>query len=74
MGRCGGWSPPTLRRTRATADAPWRPCWGATPYPGRRSRVGQLGEGLAPPQPFIQRLARHPQQARRHPLIAGGVP
>ncbi len=29
---------------------------------------------LAPPETFIQRLARHAQQARGHALIAVGVP
>src|SRR5215831_5483572 len=65
---------PHPRRTRATAETPWRPCWGAVPCPGGSSHVRQPREGLAPPQTFIQRLARHAQQASGHALIAVGVP
>ena len=41
---------------------------------GGGSRGWQPGERWAPPQAFIQGLARHPQQARGYALIARSVP
>ena len=79
--------PPLLKRAHSQSDP--RPMPVSRPFcsPRRAADMAQLGtalgggsrrwqprERVAPPQAFIQGLARHTQQARGHALIAVGVP
>jgi hypothetical protein len=74
-GGCGAveYGLPRAAPHRAPAEALGLPCWEEVSPLGGGSHVWQP-EWLAPPEAFVQRLARQTQQASSYALIAVGVP